>query len=61
MNPPDPAKTPFKELRLSVPIQLTTDPWDGEQGPGTSVQTTSVDSDSLGDILDQQPELTSAQ
>lgn len=62
MNPPDPVKTPFKELRLTVPIQLTTDPWDvGEQGASTSLQTTSVDSDSLGDILDEQPQLTSTQ
>ncbi|KAI0670876.1 hypothetical protein C8Q78DRAFT_1069600 [Trametes maxima] len=27
MLPPDPAKAPFKEMRLVIPIRLTTDPW----------------------------------
>lgn len=27
MNPPDPGKSPFTDMRLVVPIKLTTDPW----------------------------------
>lgn len=27
MTPPDPLKSPFKELRLVVPIRLATDPY----------------------------------
>lgn len=27
MAPPDPPKAPFSEMRLVVPIRLTTDPW----------------------------------
>jgi hypothetical protein len=33
MNPPDPIKSPFKELRMVVPIRLATDPWN-EDGSG---------------------------
>ncbi|KAM5531316.1 hypothetical protein V8D89_015031 [Ganoderma adspersum] len=27
MHPPEPTKAPFKEMRLVIPIRLTTDPW----------------------------------
>lgn len=27
MNPIDPLKAPFRDMRLVVPIRLTTDPW----------------------------------
>jgi hypothetical protein len=27
MTPPDPTKCPFNDMRLVVPIRLTTDPW----------------------------------
>ncbi|KAH9847954.1 hypothetical protein C2E23DRAFT_846414 [Lenzites betulinus] len=30
MIPPDPVKCPFKEVRLVIPIRLTTDPWSSE-------------------------------
>lgn len=30
MTPPDPAKTPFNELRQVVPIRLTTDSWSSD-------------------------------
>ncbi|KAF9220888.1 hypothetical protein BS17DRAFT_713182 [Gyrodon lividus] len=33
MSPPDLLKSPFKELRMVVPIRLTTDPWN-EDGSG---------------------------
>lgn len=33
MTPPELVKSPFKELRLVVPIRLATDPWN-EDGSG---------------------------
>lgn len=30
MTPPDPAKTPFSELRQVVPVRLTTDSWSSD-------------------------------
>jgi hypothetical protein len=44
MVPPDPLKAHFDDLRLTVPIQLTTDPWNIE---GTCFQNAYIDSESL--------------
>ncbi len=30
MIPPDPVKCPFREMRLVIPIRLTTDPWSSD-------------------------------
>jgi len=30
MTPPEPGKSPFRELRQVIPVRLTTDPWSGE-------------------------------
>ena len=30
MIPPDPAKAPFREMRLVVPVRLTTDPYSAD-------------------------------
>jgi len=32
MTPTDPGKAPFMDLRLTIPIKLTTDPWSGDGG-----------------------------
>lgn len=28
--PPDPGKSPFMDLRIVIPMKLTTDPWTGD-------------------------------
>jgi hypothetical protein len=60
MVPPDPVKSPFTELRLNVPIKLTTDPCNA--GGHVSLYTgfDFRDSDSFDSILEGQSELTSA-
>ena len=46
MHPPDPAKSPFSDLRLVVPIKLTTDPWSADEyGPDMGVAGYSDSSD----------------
>jgi hypothetical protein len=34
MAPPDPIKSPFRELRLVVPVRLTTNPFTPDDGTG---------------------------
>lgn len=31
MNPPDPGKSSFTDMRLVVPVKLTTDPWTADE------------------------------
>ena len=31
MNPPDPGKSPFTDMRLIMPIKLTTDSWSADE------------------------------
>lgn len=46
MHSPDPAKSPFSDLRLVVPIKLTTDPWSADEfGPDVGVAGYSDSSD----------------
>lgn len=35
MTPPDPSKSPFKELRMVIPVRLATDRWN-DDGAGLS-------------------------
>ncbi|EAU85980.2 hypothetical protein CC1G_03003 [Coprinopsis cinerea okayama7 len=45
MNPPDPLKSPFNDLRQVIGIRLTTDPWaPGQQGTGPVARPSSLHS-----------------
>lgn len=58
MNPPDPGKSPFSDVRLVVPVKLTTDPWSADDvGPDIRI---AGYSDSSDPALDEHepPELT---
>ena len=34
MHPPDPARSPFSDVRIVVPVRLSTDPWSADEfGP----------------------------
>ncbi|KII86689.1 hypothetical protein PLICRDRAFT_114185 [Plicaturopsis crispa FD-325 SS-3] len=54
MDPPDPARAPFKALRQQVPVRLTTDPWAVHAGAHGS--TWSIPS-SPDEHVEAQPEL----
>ena len=46
MTPSEPSKAPFRELRLIVPVRLTTDPWSKDgSGVGYAGSNFSVPSD----------------
>ncbi|EJD01352.1 uncharacterized protein FOMMEDRAFT_169490 [Fomitiporia mediterranea MF3/22] len=58
MHPPDPAKSPFMDVRLVVPIKLTTDPWSADEyGPDVGIAGYS-DSSDPGLEDHEPPELT---
>ncbi|TFK52174.1 hypothetical protein OE88DRAFT_1368232 [Heliocybe sulcata] len=54
MVPPDPKKSPFRELRQVVPIRLTTDGWSVAQAFGSSEYSVPSNPD---DYVEAQPEL----
>jgi len=54
MIPPDPKKSPFKELRQMVPVRLTTDGWSLAPAFGTSEWSVPSNPD---DYVEAQPEL----
>lgn len=54
MAPPDLSKSPFKELRMIVPVRLATDRWNED---GTGVGTYGPPSISSSDELPAAPEL----
>jgi hypothetical protein len=57
MVPPEPHKAPFREIRLAVPIRLTTDPWVNEDAPGYAPSSFSVPSDPE-DYVEALPQLS---
>lgn len=57
MVPPEPHKAPWKELRLVVPIRLTTDPWVNDGDGGYAPSNFSVPSDPDEDYVEALPQL----
>ncbi|KAL5487965.1 hypothetical protein ACEPAI_6073 [Sanghuangporus weigelae] len=57
MHPPDPAKSPFTDVRVVVPIKLATDPWSADEyGPDVGIAGYSDSDPALDD--DEPPELS---
>lgn len=61
MMPSDPGKAPFMDVRLTIPIKLTTDPWSAGDGGGdaryASIGATGYGGAEYTDHMEYQPEL----
>lgn len=61
MNPPDPGKSPFSDVRLIVPVSLVTDPWSAEEyglDPDARTYAGSIGVPSVYEYEHETPELT---
>ena len=48
MSPLYPGKAPFTEMRVAIPIKLTTDPWSDQEDDGYGARILRTDSSSDG-------------
>jgi len=57
MTPSDPGKAPFMDVRLTIPIKLTTDPWSGDGDDRYAIGVTGYGDAEYTEHMQYQPEL----